>query len=63
MSANKGWVITTEQTVEGLLGLPQPEEKIHEWQRAWDELTDFHLEGEGCETCTEAAIQWKQEDA
>jgi len=59
----KGWIITTEQTVEGLLGLPQPEERIDEWQRAWDELTDVHLEGEGWELDTEAAIQRKRPDA
>ena len=37
MAVTKEWVITTEQTVESLLGLPQPEEQKNEWQRAWDE--------------------------
>ncbi len=30
----------------GLQGLPQPEEQIDAWQRAWDEVDDLHLEGE-----------------
>ncbi len=30
----------------GAPGLPQPEEQIDAWQRAWDEVTDLHLEGE-----------------
>ena len=62
-AVTKGWVITTEQTVEGLLGLPQPEEQIDVWQRAWDELTDVDLEGEGWDTDAEAAIQRKRPDA
>jgi hypothetical protein len=49
--------------VEGLLGLPQPEGQIDEWQRAWDELTDVHLEGEGWETDAATAIQRKRPDA
>ena len=36
----KGWIIITRQTVAGLQGLPQPEDRIAEWQRAWDEMTD-----------------------
>ena len=28
----KGWIIITEQTVAGLQGLPQPEDRIAEWQ-------------------------------
>jgi ribonuclease HI len=63
MAVTKEWVITTEQTVEGLLGLPQPEGQIDEWQRAWDELTDVHLEGEGWETDAATAIQRKRPDA
>ncbi len=41
MAVTKEWVIATEQTVEGLLGLPQPEGQIDEWQwpGTWDELT------------------------
>jgi hypothetical protein len=30
----------------GLQGLPQLEEQIEAWQRAWDEVDDLHLEGE-----------------
>ncbi len=45
-AAAKGWVITTEQTVAGLQGLPQPAERRDDWQLAWDEMTDVHLEGE-----------------
>jgi hypothetical protein len=50
---------------EGLLGLPQPEGQIDEWQRAWDELTDVRLEGEpeGWETDAATAIQRKRPDA
>ena len=46
-ASTKGWVIAIEQTVAGLQGLPQPEARLDEWQRAWDEVTDVHLEGEG----------------
>ena len=35
-----GWIIITEQTVAGIQGLQQPEDRIAEWQRAWDEVTD-----------------------
>jgi hypothetical protein len=38
------WVITTEQTVAGLQGLTQPAERLDDWQRAWDEMTDVHQE-------------------
>ena len=62
-AAAKGWVITTEQTVAGLQGLPQPAERIDDWQRAWDEMTDVHLEGEGWETDIDAATQRKRPDA
>jgi hypothetical protein len=33
--------------VAGLQGLPQPEDQIDEWQRAWDEVTDMTLEQAG----------------
>ncbi len=52
-----------EQTVAGLQGLPQPAERIGDWQRAWDEMTDIHLEGEGWETDIDAATQRKRPDA
>ncbi len=45
--ASKWWIVTKEQTVTGLQGLPQPKEFIPKWQRAWDELTDLQLVGEG----------------
>ncbi len=45
MAAAKGWVINTEQTVAGLQGLPQPAEGMDDWQRAWDEMTEVHVEG------------------
>jgi hypothetical protein len=48
--------IVTEQTVEGLLGLPQPEDRMSEWQRAWDEMEDMHLEGEGEAVDADAAF-------
>ncbi len=38
--STNGWIIVTEQTVEGLQGLQQPEEQIDALQRAWDEVTD-----------------------
>ena len=62
-AAAKGWVITTEQTVAGLQGLPQPAERIDDWQRAWDEMTDVHLEGEDQKTDIDAATQRKRPDA
>jgi hypothetical protein len=37
--------IVTEQTLSGLHGLSQPENQIHAWQRAWNEVIDLHLEG------------------
>jgi len=61
--ASKGWIITTEQTVAGLQGLPQPEELIPEWQRAWDELTDLKLGGEGEDMDTDATTRRKRPDA
>ena len=50
-----------EQTVDGLLGLPQPEEQRSEWQRAWDELSDLRLEVQ--EEDTEGRIQRKRREA
>ncbi len=55
MATTKGWdrwvVITTEQTVVSLQGLQQLEDRIlvDDWQRAWDEMTDEHLEGNSVE--------------
>jgi hypothetical protein len=44
-----------EQTVAGLLqGLPQPEERIDDWRRAWDEMTDVHLECEDLQSSNPA---------
>ena len=51
----------SQQTVDGLLGLPQPEEQRSEWQRAWDELSDLRLEVQ--EEDTEGRIQRKRPDA
>ena len=62
-ASTKGWVIAIEQTVAGLQGLPQPEARLDEWQRAWDEVTDVHLEGEREQSDTDAAIQRKRPDA
>jgi hypothetical protein len=45
--ASKRWTIALEQTVAELQGLPQPEEIIAVRQRAWDEIADVHLDGEG----------------
>jgi hypothetical protein len=60
---SRGWTIVTEQTVEGLLGLPQPEDGMSEWQRAWDEMEDMHLEGEGEAVDADAAFRRKRPDA
>jgi hypothetical protein len=49
--------------VAGLLGLPQPEARLDEWQRAWDEVTDVHLEGEGEQSEPDATTQRKRPDA
>ena len=62
-ASTKGWVIAIEQTVAGLLGLPQPEARLDEWQRAWDEVTDVHLEGEGEQSEPDATTQRKRPDA
>ena len=40
--------------VSGLLGLEQPEEHIDAWQRAWDEISDPDLEGEGDDELADA---------
>jgi ribonuclease HI len=63
--ATKQWVIAVEQTVSGLLGLEQPEEHIDAWQRAWDEISDPDLEGEGDDELAdvEAGLQRKRPDA
>ena len=63
--ATKQWVIAVEQTVLGLLGLAQPEEHIDVWQRAWDEISDSDLEGEGDDEFAdaEARIERKRPDA
>jgi len=62
-ASTKGWVIAIEQTVAGLQGLPQPEARLDEWQRAWDEITDMHMEGEGEQSDADGATQRKRPDA
>ena len=57
------WIIITEQTVAGLQGLPQPEDRIAEWQQAWDEMTDRHLEGEEVQAEDDMAAHRKRPDA
>jgi ribonuclease HI len=57
------WIIVTEQTVEGLQGLPQPEEQIDAWQRAWDEVTNELLEGEEGPADADTAVRRKRPDA
>ena len=47
----------------GLQGLPQPEDRIAEWQRAWDEMTDRHLEGEEVQAEDDMAAHRKRPDA
>ncbi len=49
--------------VAGLLDLPQPEDQIEEWQRAWDEIEDMHLEDEGESVDDDAAFRRKRPDA
>ena len=63
LNFTKGWTIAIEQTVAGLQGLPQPENRIDDWQRAWDEVADSHLEGEGEQADADAATQRKRPDA
>jgi hypothetical protein len=58
-----GWIIIAEQTVAGLQGLPQPEDRIAEWQSAWDEMTDLHLEGEEVQADVDRAAYRKRPDA
>jgi hypothetical protein len=58
-----GWIIVTEQTVEGLQGLPQQEEQIDSWQRTWDEVTDELLEGEEGPADANTAVRRKRPDA
>jgi hypothetical protein len=57
------WIIVTEQTVEGLQGLPQPEEQIDAWQRAWNEVTGELLEGEEGPADANTAVRRKRPDA
>ena len=61
--STRGWTMAIEQTVAGLQGLPQPADQIEEWQRAWDEVTDMHLEGEEEQAEADAATQRKRPDA
>jgi hypothetical protein len=65
LDATKKWIIAVEHTVSGLLGLEQPEEHIDVWQRAWDEISDLDLEGEGDDEVADAevGIQRKRPDA
>ncbi len=58
--ASEKFHICVEQTVDGLHGLPQPEEQIQERQLAWVELTDVQLEVQ--EEDTEGIIQRKLPD-
>ena len=62
-SSTKGWTFAIEMTVAGLQGLPQPEDRIAEWQRAWDEMTDLHLEGEEVQTDADMEAHRKRPDA
>jgi hypothetical protein len=55
--------MVTEQTVEGLQGLQQPEEQINTWQRAWNEVTYLDLEGEEVQANADMATQRKRPDA
>ena len=59
--ASKNFHICVEQTTDGLSGLPQHEERIPEWKRAWDELSDIQLEVQ--EEDTDGIIQRKRPDA
>jgi hypothetical protein len=61
--STNGWIIVTEQTVEGLQGLPQQEEQIDAWQLAWDEVTDELLEGEEGPADADTAVRQKRPDA
>ncbi len=49
--------------VAGLQGLPQQEEQIEAWQRAWDEVDDLHLEDEEVQADANMAAQRKRPDA
>ena len=62
-ASTKDWVIAIEQTVAGLQGLPQPEARLDEWQKAWDEVNEVHLEGEGEQSDSDTATQRKRPDA
>jgi hypothetical protein len=61
--STKGWTIVTVQTVAGLQGLPQLEEQIDVWQRAWNEVDDMHLDGEEVQADADMAAQLKRLDA
>jgi hypothetical protein len=62
--ASNWWIITVEQTVEGLQGLQrQSEELIDDWLLAWDKITVMQLDGEGEQTDPDAVAQRKQPDA
>jgi hypothetical protein len=61
--STNGWIIVTEQTVEGLQGLQQPEVQINAWQQAWDEVTDEPLEVEEVQADADMAVQRKRPDA
>jgi len=61
--STKAWTVTVEQTVAGLQGLPQPEDCIGDWQRAWDEVADAHLEGGEEGESRDEEIQRKRPDA
>ena len=56
-------ILAIEQTVAGLQDLLQPENRINNWQRTWDEVANTHLEGEGEQAETDAATQLKRPEA
>jgi hypothetical protein len=49
--------------VEGLLSMQQPEDRMGEWQRAWDKMDNGHMEGEGEPFNAYAVLQLKRPDA
>ena len=50
-------------SVAGLQGLPQPEDCLGDWQSAWDEMVDAHLEGGEDGEGRAVDIQRKRPDA
>jgi hypothetical protein len=70
VEGQREWTIYREATVLDLLGIPAPGDRLGEWNRAWDEITDRDIEiqedelfgAEGAEPVLAAEVHRKRPD-